>query len=73
MVHWNLSTLAEVKRYPRVVVCATDSCFEAFGLDNPTAHTTPFGIMVSPRGWEPHYVRHEMIHHLQSNGCAAAS
>ncbi len=61
-VHENVD---EIERPPRVVFCATDSCYSAFGLDKPTAYTTPFGIIVSPRGWEPHYVRHEMIHHLQ--------
>lgn len=59
------ANVGEVKRPPRVVFCETDSCFSAFGLDKQAAHTTPFGIIVSPRGWEPHYVRHEMIHHLQ--------
>lgn len=61
-VHENVD---EIERPPRVVFCAMDSCYSAFGLDKPTAYTTPFGIIVSPRGWEPHYVRHEMIHHLQ--------
>ena len=24
------------------------------------------GIVVGPRGWKPHYLRHEMIHHRQA-------
>lgn len=60
------STIGSIEHPPRVIFCSTDSCYHAFGLDKPTAHTTPFGIIVSPRGWLPHYVRHEMIHHLQS-------
>ena len=55
----------QLERRPRAAFCATESCFAAFGLDRSTAHTTLFGIIVGPRGWEPHYVRHELIHHLQ--------
>lgn len=60
-----LANVGDLQKPPRVVFCATDSCYSAFGLAKPTAHTTWVGIIVGPRGWEPHYVRHEMIHHLQ--------
>jgi len=48
------TNIGEIQKPPRVVFCATDSCFSAFGLVKPAAHTTWAGIIVGPRGWEPH-------------------
>lgn len=60
------ASAGEIKHKPRVIFCATDSCFQSFGLGKSSAATIgKFGIVVSPRAWEPHYVKHEMIHHLQ--------
>ena len=58
-------SVGSIERHPRVVFCTTETCYLSFGLEKPAAHTTPFGIIVSPRGWLPHYVRHELIHHVQ--------
>ncbi|MDD2768612.1 MAG: hypothetical protein PHT19_07745, partial [Methylococcus sp.] len=44
-----------------------EACFQSFGLGKRSAATIgTFGIVISPRAWKPHYVRHEMIHHLQN-------
>jgi hypothetical protein len=52
---------------PRIVFCATQPCYESFGVRRSAAVTFgTLGIVVSPRGWAPHYVRHELIHYLQS-------
>lgn len=61
------SSVGQMERKPRVVFCATDSCFQAFGLGRRSAATIgKMAIVVSPRAWQPHYVRHEMLHHLQN-------
>ena len=60
------STVGEIKHRPRVIFCATDACYRSFGFRRSAANTVAtFGIVVSPRAWMPHFVRHEMIHHLQ--------
>ena len=60
------STAGEMEHRPRVIFCATDACYRSFGFRGSAANTIgTFGIVVSPRGWMPHYVRHEMLHHLQ--------
>lgn len=59
-------TIAPVESPPRrVVFCQSEDCADAFGLGRSTANTLPFGIVYGPRAWKPHYVRHELIHHLQ--------
>ncbi len=61
------SEVAPIARPPRAVFCATQACFESFGFGRSAAETVgTFGIVVAPRGWAPHYVRHELIHHLQN-------
>ncbi len=59
-------SVAKISHKPRVIFCATDTCFKSFGFDRAAAKTIgTFGIVISPRAWLPYYVRHEMIHHLQ--------
>jgi hypothetical protein len=61
------SSVASVKNKPRIVFCSTESCFQAFGFKKSSAHTVGVsGIVISPRGWTQYYLRHEMIHHIQS-------
>lgn len=56
-----------MERKPRVVFCSTDRCFQSFGLGRRSAATLgTVAIVVSPRAWQPHYVRHEMFHHVQN-------
>jgi hypothetical protein len=60
------ATVGEIEKRPRVIFCATEACFRSFGAGRSTADTIgTIGIVISPRGWKPHYIRHEMIHHLQ--------
>ena len=60
------TSIGEIRHKPRVIFCSTDTCFHSFGLGKRSAATIgTFAIVVSPRAWEPYYVRHEMIHHLQ--------
>ena len=52
---------------PRVTFCSTENCFHSFGFDKAAATNIGIsGIVVSPRGWKTSYLRHEMIHHRQS-------
>jgi hypothetical protein len=56
-----------MERKPRMVFCATDGCFQSFGLGRRSAATLgTMAIVISPRAWQPHYVRHEMFHHVQN-------
>lgn len=34
--------------------------------DNAAYNVGTFGLAISYRGWRPHFVRHELIHHLQN-------
>lgn len=60
------STITPLEKRPLVVFCATESCFQSFGGSKSTARSIGrFCIVVSPHGWKPFVVRHEMIHRLQ--------
>lgn len=60
------TTVGEIRKQPLVIFCVTEGCYQSFGSGRPTAKTVAtFGIVISPRGWKPYYIRHEMIHHLQ--------
>lgn len=61
------SAAGPFQKRPRVVFCSTETCFQSFGFKRAAAITFgTSGIVISPRGWTPYYVRHEMIHHLQA-------
>lgn len=61
------AAVGPMERKPRIIFCSTDSCFQSFGLGRRSAATLgTMAIVVSPRAWQPHYVRHEMIHHIQN-------
>jgi hypothetical protein len=52
---------------PKVVFCSTDACAENFGLGKRSAVTIGSWVtVIGPRAWKPYYVRHELIHVLQS-------
>ena len=51
---------------PKIIFCATQECFESFGFLKAAAQTVhTFATVVSPRGWKPYYVEHELIHQWQ--------
>ncbi len=52
---------------PRLIFFSTESCAQWFGPGARSAVTLgTFGTVIGPRAWQPHYVRHEMIHTLQA-------
>lgn len=59
--------VAQIGRSPRVVFCSTDRCARDFGLGlRASLALGTFGIIIGPRAWQPHLVRHEMIHYVQA-------
>lgn len=52
---------------PRMVFCSTDPCRQTFGLSQKAGMTLGMlGILIAPRGWQRHYVTHELIHRWQA-------
>jgi|SRR5665213_523892 len=61
------SSIAPLEQRPLVVFCATEHCYQSFGFKDASAETVGrFAIVISPRAWKPYYIRHEMIHRLQT-------
>lgn len=59
--------VGEFTHVPRMVFCSGAACAKAFGFTHQGAYNVgTFGLVVGPRGWRPHFVRHELIHHLQN-------
>ncbi|MEI8574051.1 hypothetical protein U737_12695 [Methylomonas sp. LW13] len=53
---------------PKIIFCSTEQCRSAFGLSNKAGFTLgSFAIVIAPRGWQQHYVAHELIHHWQAD------
>lgn len=66
-VYFVASSVSSIEKSPRVIFCSTEDCFQSFGCNKSSARTVgAFGIVISPRGWNQYYLRHEMIHHLQT-------
>lgn len=60
------SRVAPVEGTPRAIFCATQACADRFGLGTRAAVTVgQWGMVYAPRGWQPHFVRHELIHVVQ--------
>ena len=60
-------SIGTLQTEPRAVFCSTAACSERFGFKRQNAYNVgTFAIVISHRGWRPHYVRHELIHHIQS-------
>jgi hypothetical protein len=61
------TSVGAMQTTPRALFCSTRACSERFGLDRRNAYTVgTFALVIGDRGWQPHYVRHELIHHLQN-------
>lgn len=61
------TSIGKIEEKPKIIFCSTESCFKSFGFNKSTANAVGVsGIVISPRGWKPYYIRHEIIHHLQS-------
>ncbi|PLC07680.1 hypothetical protein CY658_10110 [Variovorax sp. RO1] len=55
-----------VASVPRFVFCSQSACAESFGFTHQGAyHVGTSGVVIGPRGWQPFFVRHELIHHVQ--------
>ena len=66
-VYYVSSIIGAFQQNPRVVFCSTENCYRSFGFMQASATSVgTSGIVVSPRGWKPHYLRHEMIHYRQA-------
>lgn len=60
------SRLDRIRKLPRFVFCSNAECAKSFGFTNQGAyHVGTSGIVIGPRGWQPHFARHELIHHVQ--------
>jgi hypothetical protein len=60
------SRIGKVEQVPRYIFCSSAACAKSFGItSNAAYHVGEFGIVIGPRGWHPHFARHELIHHLQ--------
>ena len=65
-IEFMASSVTPLQRKPIAVFCSTPSCYSFFGESGSAAKTVgKFIILVSPRGWKPYVLRHEMIHRLQ--------
>ena len=62
------SYVSKIKNNPRITFCSSEKCYNSFGFHAPAKATTVgvSGIVISPRGWNKHFLQHEIIHHLQS-------
>jgi hypothetical protein len=62
------SSVGVIRSNPRVTFCFSVKCFKAFGFRAPAKAKTVgvFGIVVGPSGWNEYILRHEIVHHLQS-------
>ena len=60
--------VGKVQNKPRITFCSSAECYGAFGFRAPAKAKTVglSGIVVGPDGWENHIIRHEIIHHHQS-------
>ena len=60
------SRIGKVTQVPRYIFCSSKECAKSFGFtSNAAYHVGTSGIVIGPRGWHPHFARHELIHHLQ--------
>ena len=60
-------SLGHLKNYPKAIFCSTQDCFESFGFKESTASAVgKSAIVIGPRGWESHYLKHELIHYWQA-------
>lgn len=59
--------VGQIHRVPRFVFCHTQVCADKFGQYHAAAYNVgTVGIVIRTKGWKKHYVRHELIHHLQN-------
>jgi hypothetical protein len=66
-VQFVTNTVGAPKRNPKVIFCSTEACYSSYSLFRRSVANTvgTVAIVISPRAWQPHFLRHEMIHHIQ--------
>jgi len=66
--------LTKFEYKPKVVFCSSNECFSKFGFSKASGQSIgSFGVVIGPRGWKSHYVKHELIHQWQSSNFGAIS
>jgi len=61
------NSVGDMQTAPRAVFCTTPACSEKFGINRRNAYTVgTFALVIGDRGWQPYFVRHELIHCLQN-------
>lgn len=64
--------LGAIDNAPRVIFCSSATCDAIFGVGRRASYTVgASGIVIGMRGWQPYHVRHEFIHHVQSEHLGA--
>ena len=57
---------------PRMIFCSSSACEASFGLKgNASYNVGTSGLVLAMRGWHSHFVRHELIHHVQAERLGA--
>jgi hypothetical protein len=60
------SRVGKVANVPKYIFCSSEGCAKSFGItSNAAHHVGTFGIVIGSKGWQAHFVRHALIHHLQ--------
>lgn len=70
-VEANIGALVDV---PRILFCSTRACFSQFGNPQIAAQIV-YGyevLVINEAGWSDHIVRHELIHHWQTENFGLA-
>jgi hypothetical protein len=66
--------LFRLQKTPKILFCHSPRTFAKLGFKKSAARTVgPLGIVISPRGWEKFYVKHELIHVWQEESLGAFS
>jgi hypothetical protein len=66
--------LFRLQKTPKILFCDSPKTFAKLGFKKSAARTVgPLGIVISPRGWEKYYLKHELIHVWQEENLGAFS
>jgi hypothetical protein len=61
------ASLGALDARPLAVFCSTRPCAEKFGFKGQNAYNFgSYAIVIGDRGWQPYFLRHELIHQVQN-------